>query len=66
MKKENILNMTEGNPTKLLAVFFLPMLIMLIPGSDIMSIWWTVGFTWALSALFCCMRYVFWKRKQKD
>ena len=41
----------------------LPMLIMLIPGMGHESIWWTTGATWGISALFCLLRYVSWRRR---
>ena len=41
----------------------LPMLLMLIPGMGVDSIWWTTGLTWAVSAVFCMLRYFSWRRK---
>ena len=41
----------------------LPLLIVLIPGVGYQSIWWTAGITWSLSALFCLLRYLSWRRK---
>lgn len=41
----------------------LPVLLVLIPGIGLDSIWWTTGLTWVVSALFCLMRYVLWRRK---
>lgn len=42
---------------------FLPMLLILIPGIGLWSIWWTTGLSWTISALFCLMRYFSWKKK---
>lgn len=41
----------------------LPMLLILIPGMGMDSIWWTNGLTWAISAVFCMLRYFSWRRK---
>lgn len=41
----------------------LPLLIVLIPGVGFWSIWWTAGVTWGISALFCLLRYVSWRRR---
>lgn len=41
----------------------LPMLLILIPGMGVDSIWWTNGLTWAISAVFCMLRYFSWRRK---
>ena len=41
----------------------LPVLLVLIPGLGLWSIWWTCGVTWAISGLSCLARYVFWRRK---
>lgn len=41
----------------------LPMLIVLIPGVGLWGIWWTAGLTWIISAAFCLLRYVSWRRK---
>lgn len=39
----------------------LPMiLVALIPGVDVMGIWWVTVLTWIISAAFCVLRYVFW------
>ena len=27
------------------------------------GIWWSAGIVWLVSALFCLLRYLFWKRK---
>lgn len=42
----------------------LPMLLVLIPGIGLWSIWWTAGITWIISAIFCLIRYVSWRKKQ--
>ena len=41
----------------------LPMLLMLLPGMGVDGIWWTTGLTWAISAVFCLLRYRSWRRK---
>lgn len=41
----------------------LPMLIVLVPGVGCQAIWWTAGVTWGVSALFCLLRYVSWRRR---
>ena len=41
----------------------LPLLIVLIPGTGYWGIWWTAGITWGISALFCLLRYVSWRRR---
>ena len=42
----------------------LPMLLVaLIPGVDMMGIWWVTVLTWIISAAFCVLRYVFWYKK---
>lgn len=41
----------------------LPLLIVLIPGIGYWSIWWTAGITWGISALFCLLRYISWRRR---
>ena len=41
----------------------LPLLIVLIPGMGLMGIWWTAGLSWVISAVFCIVRYLMWRRK---
>ena len=41
----------------------LPMVIVLIPGMGLESIWWTAGLAWVISAAFCVMRYFMWNWK---
>lgn len=41
----------------------MPMLLVLIPGMGVDSIWWTTGITWMLSALTCLWRYLSWQKK---
>ncbi len=41
----------------------LPMLLVLIPGLGLWSIWWTAGVTWMISGLSCLLRYMAWRRK---
>ncbi len=48
---------------EMLCRIFLPMGMMLIPSVGVWAIWWTAGLTWAVSALFCVLRYLWWKRK---
>ena len=42
---------------------FVPMLLVLIPGLGMWSIWWTSGVVWVLSGSSCLFRYLFWQRK---
>lgn len=49
---------------EMLSRIFLPMLIVAVTTLGAWSIWWTAGLTWFLSALFCVLRYVFWKRNR--
>lgn len=42
---------------------FLPMLLVLIPAMGMWGIWWTAGLAWTISALFCLLRYLSWRRK---
>ena len=48
---------------EMLSRIFLPMLIVAITTLGVWSIWWTAALTWFLSALFCVLRYFFWKKK---
>lgn len=41
----------------------LPLLLVLIPGVGMDSIWWATGLTWAFAALFCLLRYFSWRKK---
>jgi len=41
----------------------LPMLLVLIPGLGLWSIWWTAGMTWMISGLCCYLRYYAWRKK---
>lgn len=41
----------------------LPRLFFLIPGIGLWSIWWAAALTWVISAVFCGMRYVAWRKK---
>lgn len=50
---------------EMLSRIFLPMIIVAVTTLGVWSIWWTAGLAWFLSALFCVLRYVFWKRKRK-
>lgn len=41
----------------------LPMLLVaVIPDADRMTIWWACGLTWVISAAFCMLRYVAWRK----
>ena len=43
----------------------LPLLLMRITSLGVWSIWWTVGLTWLISAVFCMLRYIrYMQRKQ--
>ncbi|MBQ3865172.1 MAG: MATE family efflux transporter [Clostridia bacterium] len=48
---------------EMLCRIFLPMLLVMIPLVQVWGIWWTAGLTWLISAIFCTMRYLLWKRK---
>ena len=48
---------------EMLCRIFLPMLLMAVSGLGVWTIWWTAGLTWAISALFCALRYLRWRRK---
>lgn len=37
--------------------------IWLFPGIGSDAIWWTAAVTWAISAVFCMLRYVAWRKK---
>ncbi len=39
------------------------LLITLVPGVSHMSIWWTTGITWIISASSCMLRYAAWHKK---
>lgn len=59
MKKEQTVNMTEGNPIRLLIVFAIPM----IPVLGLWGIWWSVGIVWFISGFTAWLRYL-WKVKR--
>jgi len=44
----------------------IPMWIVLVPGIGHWSIWWASGISWLISALFCMIRYIWWRRKKAD
>ena len=48
---------------EMLCRIFIPMLIVMIPMVGLWGIWWTTGITWFISAAFCLMRYVSWRKK---
>ena len=41
----------------------LPMLMVLIPTVGMWGIWWTTGLSWFISAVFCMLRYISWRKK---
>lgn len=43
----------------------LPVLLVLIPGLGLWSIWWTAGVTWMISGLCCFLRYLAWRKKAR-
>lgn len=48
---------------EMLCRIFLPMGLMMLLSAGVWVIWWTAGLTWAISALACLLRYVWWRRK---
>ncbi len=42
----------------------IPVALTMIPFVGVWGIWWSTGIVWAVSALFCILRYISW-RKQK-
>ena len=48
---------------EMLARIFLPMLMVLIPSVGMWGIWWTAGLAWFISAVFCMLRYISWRKK---
>ena len=48
---------------EMLCRIFLPMGLMMLLSKNVWVIWWTAGLTWAVSALACLLRYVWWRRK---
>ena len=42
----------------------LPVMLLMIPGMGVWSVWWATGFTWLISAVFCMLRYFSWKKKK--
>lgn len=49
---------------EMLSRIFLPIMIVSVTNLGVWSIWWTAGLCWFLSALFCVLRYIFWKKKK--
>ncbi len=41
----------------------IPLFITTFPLIGVWGIWWSTGITWVISALFCVIRYKFWKKK---
>jgi len=50
---------------EMLSRIFLPMLMTLIPTVGMWGIWWTAGLAWFISAVFCVLRYLSWRKKWK-
>ena len=50
---------------EMLSRIFLPMLMALIPTVGMWGIWWTAGLAWFISAVFCVLRYLSWRKKWK-
>ena len=48
---------------EMLCRIFLPMALLAVSGLGVWTIWWTAGLTWAVSALFCVLRYLWWRKK---
>ena len=48
---------------EMLCRIFLPLGLMMLLSENVWVIWWTAGLTWAVSALACLLRYVWWRRK---
>lgn len=44
----------------------LPVLLISCTSLGVWSIWWTAGLTWLISAGFCSLRYLSWRRKQSS
>ena len=42
----------------------LPIAFVLLPGVGVKGIWLTAGLTWAISAIFCLLRYFSWKNNR--
>lgn len=41
----------------------LPVGLTMIPFIDVWGIWWSTALTWVISAFFCVLRYVSWRKK---
>ena len=41
----------------------IPVAMTMIPFVGVWGIWWATGLTWLVSALFCWLRYISWKKK---
>ncbi len=41
----------------------LPYILLLIPMMGVWGIWWTAALTWLISAVFCALRYLAWRKK---
>ncbi len=41
----------------------IPVAMTMIPFIGVWGIWWSTGIVWAVSALFCWLRYISWRKK---
>ena len=48
---------------EMLCRILLPTLLLAATGLGVWLIWWTAGLTWAISGLFCVLRYLWWRKK---
>lgn len=49
---------------EILGRILIPLLLVnLIPSLGLWSIWWATCLTWVVSAVFCSLRYLSWKKK---
>ena len=42
----------------------IPVALTMIPFFGVKGIWWSTGIVWAISALFCILRYISWRRNK--
>ncbi len=42
----------------------LPAMLVALPIMGVWGIWWSTGLTWMISALFCLLRYLAWRKKK--
>lgn len=43
----------------------IPVAMVAIPFIGVWGIWWSTGVVWAVSALFCVLRYISWRKKHR-